>query len=349
MIVPLFLMNRGCPHRCIFCDARQIAGRQEDPLSENDIRRTLALYTQKGKGKSEPVELAFFGGNFTGMERSEQIRLLEISRRLIRRGEIRQVRISTRPDDLDTERLAMLAEYGVGVIEIGAQSLADDVLDLAGRGHRAEDVRRATLLAREGGFRVGLHLMAGLPGDNEDKFADTIARTIALQPHMVRLHPTLVFAGTPLAARYRDGRYQPLTLPEAIALCKKALVAFDKAGIPVIRMGLQETEWMQKPGSIVAGPHHPAFRALVESSLFLDMAGQLLMRYRTEGDQADFAVSPRDVSSFRGQRSGNIHALIKKFRLASISVRPDPGLERGSLVLARQGAGVAQLDRSDLY
>jgi histone acetyltransferase (RNA polymerase elongator complex component) len=333
MIVPLFLMNRGCPHRCVFCNTRQIAGKFEEPLTEEHMRRMAAFYTGHGKTKSKPVELAFYGGNFTGMEEQEQVRLLEVADALIRDGIIHQVRISTRPDDLSSGSFDLLAKHQVRTIEIGAQSMMDDVLSLARRGHTAEDVSRAVRLAKDRGFSVGIHLMAGLPGDNEEKFAETIQKVIALRPDMVRLHPTLVFQETPLAAMYQAGEYAPLTLSEAIALCKRALVQFEKARIPLIRLGLQETELMKAPGSILAGPFHPAFRSLVEASIFMDMATRLLLEGDVAGSKASFSVSPRDVSSFRGEKNGNIRALMKHFGLDGIDVHPDPALERGTLVL----------------
>jgi histone acetyltransferase (RNA polymerase elongator complex component) len=293
----------------------------------------VALYNGHGKTKSEPVELAFYGGNFTGMALSEQARLLEMADTLIRDGLIHQVRIATRPDDLPPRTLDLLEKHQVRTIEMGVQSLVDDVLSLARRGHTAEDVARAVRLAKDRGFTVSIHLMAGLPGDDQEKFAETVQKTIDLRPDMVRLHPTLVFKETPLAKMYQTGEYNPLTLSEAIALCKKALVQFEKARIPLIRLGLQETELMKAPGSVLAGPFHPAFRSLVEASLFMDMATRLLLQGNVAGGKVSFSVSPRDVSSFRGEKNGNIHDLRKSFSLDDIAVHPDPDLERGALVL----------------
>jgi histone acetyltransferase (RNA polymerase elongator complex component) len=348
MIVPIFLLNRGCPHRCIYCNTRQIAGKTEEPLSEEHLRQTVASYAGQGKKKSEPTELAFYGGNFTGMEQQEQVRLLEITDTLIRDGLIHQVRIATRPDDLPPKTLDLLAQHQVRTIEIGAQSLQDDVLTLARRGHTAADVAQAVRQTKERGFAVGIHLMAGLPGDKEDKFAETIQKTIDLRPDMVRLHPTLIFQETPLAEMYQTGEYNPMTLSEAIHLCKKALVEFEKAGIPLIRLGLQETELMKAPGSILAGPFHPAFRSLVEAALFLDMATHLLLAGHVAG-KVSFSVSPRDVSSFRGERNGNIRALMEHFGLDGIGVDPDPTLERGALVLSAENHGPSRLHRTEPF
>jgi hypothetical protein len=190
--------------------------------------------------------------------------------------------------------------------------------------------------------------MAGLPGDTEDKFAETIQKTIELRPDMVRLHPTLVFQETPLAEMYQAGEYAPLPLAAAIGLCKKALVELEKAGIPLIRLGLQETELMKAPGSLLAGPYHPAFRSLVEAAIFMDMATHLLLAGHVAG-KASFIVSPRDVSSFRGEKNGNIHALMQRFGLDGIGVHPDPDLERGALVLSTENRGPLRLHRTEQF
>jgi len=188
--------------------------------------------------------------------------------------------------------------------------------------------------------------MAGLPGDTEDKFSETLQKVIALRPDMVRLHPTLVFPETDLAAMYQAGEYVPLTLTDAVSLCKKALVQFERAGIPLVRLGLQETELMRAPGGILAGPFHPAFRSLVEASLFLDMATQLLREENITTGRVSFSVSPRDLSSFRGEKNGNISALTTRFNLTDIAVQSDPALERGALALSAQGRKTLRLRRT---
>ncbi|HPJ96020.1 MAG TPA: radical SAM protein [Syntrophales bacterium] len=346
MIVPIFLMNRGCPHRCIYCNTHLIAGKTEEPLNEDHLRQTVASYTSQGKRKDGSVEIAFYGGNFTGMAEREQIRLLEITDALMQDGMIQRVRIATRPDDLSDRTLDLLGRHHVATVEIGVQSMMNDVLAMARRGHTAEHVTDAVRRTKERGFTVGLHLMAGLPGDTEDKFSETLQKVIALRPDMVRLHPTLVFPETDLAAMYQAGEYVPLTLTDAVSLCKKALVQFERAGIPLIRLGLQETELMRAPGGILAGPFHPAFRSLVEASLFLDMATQLLREENITTGRVSFSVSPRDLSSFRGEKNGNISALTTRFNLTDIAVQSDPALERGALVLSAQGRKTLRLRRT---
>jgi hypothetical protein len=257
------------------------------------------------------------------------------------------IRISTRPDGIDAEGLDLLQTSGVTTVEVGAQSLHDEVLLLSRRGHTAADTVRALALLQERGFETGIHLMAGLPGDSPDRFAETIEQVIALRPDMVRIHPTLVLRDTPLAKAFREGNYLPLGLTDAVDLCTNALKALTAAGIPVIRLGLQTTRELEEPGAVIAGPFHPAFRSLVETALFLEMAAALLScAGRGSGALAlppadtsaggltlHFTLSPADVSNFYGAKRENIKALQERFGLSGIRVSPDPALPRRTLIL----------------
>ncbi len=338
LIIPIFIMNRGCPHRCIFCNQQKAVGPYPEDVSETFFRRTvlthlmnIKLRFQYLKKKPDQVEIAFYGGNFTGMAKRDQIRLLGYAKRFLEERQVNAIRISTRPDYIDQERLDFLKGSGVQIVEIGAQSLADSVLKRANRGHTSRDVEAAIQILKANGFEVGVHLMAGLPGDDAEGFACSVDRMIAMQPHMVRIHPTLVLAGTRLADDYRDGRYQPLTLDEAVEHCKTALLKFSAAGIPVIRIGLQTTPEMENHGTVIAGPYHPAFRSLVESSIFFDRAAALLATGNFHGKAIVISVSSREQSSLRGLRNKNVQALQERFNLSNIRISPDPTQPAGML------------------
>ncbi|MCX5855402.1 MAG: radical SAM protein [Deltaproteobacteria bacterium] len=274
-------MNRGCPHRCLFCNEQLTAGDRPERITEAAFTETVRTHLAGAGRKSGPVQIAFYGGTFTGMVREEQRRLLKLAAPFLREGAADGIRISTRPDGIDAEGLDFLRSSGVTTVEVGAQSLHDEVLLRSRRGHTADDTVRALALLRQKGFETGIHLMAGLPGDSPGRFVETIERVIALRPDMVRIHPTLVLRDTPLAQAFREGNYLPLGLADAVALCKNALKALTAAGIPVIRLGLQTTRELEEPGAVVAGPFHPAFRSLVETALFLEMAAAFSpRRYR---------------------------------------------------------------------
>jgi histone acetyltransferase (RNA polymerase elongator complex component) len=210
----------------------------------------------------------------------------------------------------------------------------DRVLALACRGHIARDTANAVALLREYRFAVGLQLMPGLPGDSADIFRATVDAVIGLNPDFVRLYPALVIKGTPLERLYLAGKYDPLPLDAAVSICREAYTKFERAGISVVRMGLQPTQELERPGTILAGPYHPAFRQLVESSIFLDKMRALLRERSEQGRTAVFGVNPRDLSTAVGQRRENIERLKKEFGLFSVRIvesRSDGG--RGEVTL----------------
>ena len=337
MIIPIFIMHRGCQNRCVYCNQHKTAGGYAGRMSWEAFHEEVHRWLNYPRRKSDPVEIAFYGGNFTGMEPGDQEDLLRFAHEFIDRGLVRGIRVSTRPDALGEEALALLLRYGVGTIEIGVQSLSDEVLERSQRGHSVADVVRAVEMLKNYGIRAGLHLMVGLPGDSPERFAHTIERTVALAPDMVRLHPTLVLQDTALAEAYLKGEYRPLSMDGAVAACKLALIRFERAGIAVIRVGLQTTGELEKAGSILAGPFHPAFRSLVEASIFFDMASSLIGNAAARGGQVTFFLSPKDIADFRGPQKANIHGLNRTFSLASLSVLAERAQERGTLVMMTGG------------
>jgi len=333
LIIPIFVMHGGCPNRCVFCNERIAAGDYPGGITADTVRAICDRHLTVGGRRFD--QIAFYGGNFTGMDREYQVELLEAAKGYADAGMVGSVRISTRPDYIDDERIALISRYPVSTVEIGAQSMRDEVLTASRRGHSADDVRRALRLLKNAGMETGAHLMAGLPGDTRQGFSYTVDEIIALRPDTVRIHPTIVFRDTPLAEAYRNGTYLPLTLGETVALCKDALLKFRKAGIPVIRLGLQPTDEMISGDTVVAGPFHPAFRSLVEGALFLDMAAELLRSRDASRRNVVFSVAPGDVSNLRGMRNRNIRILKESFNIPEIHVRENKRQERGSLRIVR--------------
>jgi histone acetyltransferase (RNA polymerase elongator complex component) len=329
MIIPFFIPHLGCPHQCVFCNQKKITGetRQLDPAS---IPSTIESYLGTN-GRRGPVQVAFYGGSFTALPDDVQKAYLEAVQPFIATGRIESIRLSTRPDCITDEILAVLKHYQVKTVELGAQSMDDRVLQLSGRGHRTADTKQAVNLLREHHFGIGLQLMPGLPGDSADTFKDTVAGTIALKPHFVRLYPALVIQGTPLEELYSNGRYAPLSLEEAVSWCKEALIRFEEAGIEVIRVGLQPTEELEKPGVIIAGPYHPAFRQLVESALYLDKMRTILKQEGRQAVSVAFSVHPSAVSSAIGQKRSNICILQEEFGLSGVRIISSQEVPRGEV------------------
>jgi len=260
LIIPIFVPFGGCPERCVFCNQQSITGRAEGPSIKevtDTIERYLATWTRGGR-----KEVAFYGGSFTGLPAGIQEGYLMAASRFVREGLIDGLRVSTRPDYIDPERVGFLKEHGVDTVELGAQSMSERVLRLSGRGHGPEDTARAVGWLKEAGITTGVQLMPGLPGDTAATAVASAKRVASLGPDFVRIYPTLVVRDTPLYESFKRGEYTPWELDDMVSLCRRISLVFKEAGIKVIRMGLQPTEELRE--AFVAGPFHPSFRDLVE-------------------------------------------------------------------------------------
>jgi radical SAM enzyme (TIGR01210 family) len=268
LIIPVFLPFSGCKNRCIFCNQR-ILHPEPVELSEESFDKKILKYTKTCRWKREDteIEVAFYGGSFTGISDESQIELLNYLQKHIKNRTIDSIRFSTRPDIIKSELLRIYKEMGVNTIEIGAQTFNDSVLKLINRGHTAEDTRRCILLLKSSGFRTSIHLMFGLPGSTYEDDKNSIEETIKLSPDYVRIHPTLVLKGTVLERLYKEGSYKPLEITEAIDIVRCALKRFRETGIKVIRVGLHNDENLANPDTVVAGPFNPSLRELAERSM----------------------------------------------------------------------------------
>ncbi len=261
LIIPVFIPFGGCPNRCVFCDQASITGRDKLPET-HDVAATIESYlaTWKRDGRKE---VAFYGGSFTGLPMDIQTKYLEIARRYFEARLIDGVRISTRPDYVADETADYLKRYGVNTVELGVQSMDDNVLRLSGRGH--DSLRTVAAVKILKGFaRVGLQFMPGLPGDTVDTILETTKRIIALSPDFVRVYPALVLKNTALHKMYLNGNYIPWTLDNMVPVCREISALLKEANIPVIRMGLHPSKDLVE--NIVCGPFHPSFRQLVENA-----------------------------------------------------------------------------------
>ncbi|MDD4242129.1 MAG: radical SAM protein [Smithellaceae bacterium] len=333
LIIPFFIMNGGCPGKCVFCNEKIAAGDFTADLRRDVFDAQVEAYLRWDKDRRRRVEIAFYGGNFTGLARADQERLLGWAGAFLESGRAASVRISTRPDDIDAERLEFLRARGVQTVELGVQSFSDAVLRRARRGHDADASVRAIRLLKACGFETGVHLMAGLPGDTKESFAETLAQTAKLRPDTARIHPVLVFCDTPLADDYRCGRYAPLDLAQAVLWCRTAWDILVPAGVRIIRFGLQTTPEMAKDGAVLAGPLHPSFGSLVYASIFLSQSLALLSRIPRCAGRLCFRVAGRDQSHFRGPANANIETIKKLYPGARIVIDTTDDAKPGHLSL----------------
>jgi histone acetyltransferase (RNA polymerase elongator complex component) len=318
MIIPFFISHQGCPHQCVFCNQNHITGKKA-PADAAAIHKTITQFLKTAEN-NEPADVAFYGGSFTAMQLSVQKNYLEAVKPFIDTEKVQNIRISTRPDAIDCQVLTQLKEHHVQTVELGVQSMQNSVLHRSGRGHTAMDTRKAVKLLRAYGFCIGIQLMLGLPGDSTDTFMSTVRAVVRLKPDFVRLYPLLVLKDTPLERLYKTKQYTPLSLDTAVLLCRNAFVLFEQTGIEVARMGLQPDQELLKPGVIMAGPYHPAFRQLVESSILLDKMRAMLRTEIGKQGSVTFAVLPEDLSAAIGQRRSNIEKLKKEFNLYSVRI-----------------------------
>jgi histone acetyltransferase (RNA polymerase elongator complex component) len=338
LVIPIFIMNKGCPHRCIFCNQKISAGNFPQAITKDFFDSEVNSYLSRNKNKSRKVEIAFYGGSFTGIDPAYQEKLLSWAHEYVQRGFVDSLRISTRPDYISEEKISLLKKYDVATVEIGAQSFIDDVLRSAQRGHDALATQNAVKIMKDHGFRTGLHLMAGLPADTREGFIYSLNKTIELKPDIVRIHPVLVFKGTILEKEFREGRFIPLELSEAVELCGLAWQKLAAADIRVVRIGLQLTPEMEKDGAVVAGPIHPALGNLVLSSVFYDHTRKLLDKVSPDTRELRFNLSERDISNFRGLNNTNISAIKKLYPQANIIVRSIIGQRRGAISVGADSA-----------
>lgn len=272
--VPVFIPELACPNRCVFCNQRNISGKQCQPGEEE------VLYTIEEHLRTIPqgsvIEIGFFGGNFTGIERDLQENYLRMVQPYLLKGTIHGIRLSTRPDYIDREILEFLKHLRVTTVELGAQSLDDEVLVQSGRGHTADIIEHASRLITGSGLRLGLQMMLGLPGDSLDKALYTARKIISLGAEETRIYPTLVIRDTALEFLYRSGKYVPLSLPEAVHQAKEVVKLFEEARVRILRTGLHPSEGLINGDNLVAGPFHVSFGELVATALWREKLDALV-------------------------------------------------------------------------
>ncbi|MBR5251679.1 MAG: radical SAM protein [Oscillospiraceae bacterium] len=303
----IFVPHEGCPNQCAFCDQRSISGRQNAPTPQQ-VHSLCDEYLSQSEGAD--WEIAFFGGSFTAIDRGYMESLLETAHSFVTQGRAMGIRISTRPDCIDDDILQVLKHYGVTSIELGAQAMQDDVLSKNLRGHTAQDVENASRLIKQYGFSLGLQMMTGMYGQQDDYTAnaiDTACKFVALGPDTVRIYPTVTLQGTQLETLFLQGKYTPPTLEQTVEIGAQLVEIFDTAGIKIIKMGLHADTGMEC--KIVAGPYHPAFRELCLSRLCLEK----VKRQLTNKKEKEFIikVNSKQLSQWKGQKNSNTQHLLQ--------------------------------------
>ena len=331
-IIPIFVPHLGCPNDCVFCNQKSISG-QTKQVTKDDVRKIIEEHLKYIK-KDSKVEVAFFGGSFTGIEEEKQEELLSVAYEYIKSKKVDSIRVSTRPDYIDKKILKRLKKYKVKTIELGVQSANDYILKQAGRGHTFEDVKKASKLIRFYGFDLGHQMMVGLPESTRIDEINTAKELIKLKPKMVRIYPVLVIKNTRLEKEFLDEKYTPLTVVQAVETCKELMSMFNQKGIEVIRVGLQNTDEITDPNiegsEVVAGPYHPAFRQLVESGLWYDTILAKIKQLNVKVKKVQVTVNPQDANNVIGHKRENVEKLKELYTLDLI-VKQDADIKPGKL------------------
>ena len=329
-IIPIFIPHLGCPHDCIFCNQKAITAKAA-PVSMEDMiattERNLSTLSDRG---IKTVEMAFYGGSFTGIPIEMQREYLSVAKEYKDTGKIHKIRLSTRPDYIDETILDTLREFDTDLVELGVQSMDEEVLRQSNRGHSREDVYRASRLIKDYGFELGLQLMIGLPGDTHDKSVQSAVEAVKIGPDVARLYPTVILRNTALYDLFQRGEYIPFSMEEAVRTTKDMYLLLTNAGINVIRIGLKSTDYI-KDGGEVAGGYHPAFRQLVEAEIAREqMEKQFILLMAAEDvKEIVFSSNSTSFSNMTGNRNSNRIYFEKKYPHVSFSFHVDHSLPKG--------------------
>ncbi len=327
--IPIFVVHLGCPHQCSFCNQRTISGQAGFDI-EQMVRTVESCLATAGDAE---VEIAFFGGSFTGIDRALMTKILRRVQPYLQSGRVSSLRCSTRPDYINEEILDILEAYGMKTVELGIQSMSDKVLSACHRGHTAEDSARAARLLVSRGFSFVGQMMVGLPGSTAEDEIETAERIAALGAVGARVYPTVVFRKTPLCLAAEEGRYTPLSLTEAVERAANAVSVFRARDIPVIRVGLQANEAMTEGSEILGGPVHPALGELVESALYRRRIEGALEKKSYGGQILRLTVARGATSALIGQNKQNKTYLCRAYGFSAVTVTESAALCKGDIII----------------
>lgn len=329
-VIPIFVPHEGCPHQCVFCNQNIITG-SLTKVDSDFVNNTVSEYLETMDHKNSVIEVSFYGGTFTAIPISKQNELLEVALKYKKENKIDFIRLSTRPDYIDDMILQNLKNHSVDIIELGVQSMDNEVLLKSGRGHTKEDVVEASILIKKYGFTLGHQIMPGLPGDNFEKDIITAQESIKLRPDLCRIYPSLVIKNTPMEQMYLNGTYKPYTLEETVNICKILYCLYSTRGINIIRIGLQPTEEINFNRDVVAGPFHPAIRELIEGSLYNDIIAEKIPENYT--GRIEIYLNNKDISKIYANKKSFFNDMKNKLKTSNIEIIQDMSIDRGCILL----------------
>lgn len=327
-IIPIFVPHAGCENECVFCNQNKITLKCDDEEDDN-IEELISFYMNVYKGRQN-IEIAFYGGSFTGINETRRRKLLEIAKKYIEKGFVDTIRISTRPDQISKEILNELQDYNVSIIEIGVQSFNESVLKLAKRGHNTLDVENAARMIRDMNFKLGIQTLVGLPGSNYETEIESAKKVIECNPNFVRIYPLLVLKETELEKMFYERKFNPLSINDAVEVCADLVNLYTNHNIAVIRLGLQSQENFHSGKDLVAGPYHPAFRQLVDDVLVRRELEKRLKKSKGNDSIVTISINPLDINNFVGHKKQNIKFINDFLGSRKYNIIKSSAIERGT-------------------
>ncbi len=331
LVIPIFIPHEGCPHCCVFCNQKTISGQSGNALvSGSDVGRIIEKWLSyrncSRTGGDDNVQVAFYGGSFTGLPLSRQQELLSAVQPYLQNNLVDTIRLSTRPDYISSEIISFLLDHHVSIVELGVQTLDNKALVAVHRGHDALQTFSAVNLLKSAGISVGAQLMIGLPLETSQSLFVTAAGVIQLNPDFVRIYPVLVLRNSQLARLYEEKKYTPLSLGKAVVKAAWLKKRFVFHGIRVVRIGLQPGPDLEE--ALMAGPYHPAFGELVNSRIMLQITRAHLASIISKNEKPTLVINEKDQSVFRGMKSANIKRLKELGLVDSFVLATDPDQKR---------------------
>ncbi len=313
--IPIFLPELACPFRCVYCNQFSITGKQQIPDTQY-VKNTIDQYLSSFTENERFVEVAFFGGNFTGLPEKMQDDFLKIVQPYLEKGVIQGIRCSTRPDYIDEKRVKTLKNFGMRNIELGAQTTNDEILRRCGRGHTFRDIEKASQVIVDEGITLGLQMMLGLPFDTFENDMQTAHDIVRLGAKETRIYPCIVVKDTGLERIYHVGKYIPLTLDEAVKQSATLYEYFTENDVKVLRIGLHTSDDLNGD-AFVAGPYHKNFAEMVFSRLW----GRKFDKIDGKSDTITIEVPENQLNHAIGYKGENKKKLLERYKKVVITCR----------------------------
>lgn len=251
-ILPLVVVTRpkSCKHNCIYCPSLNAPksyvpesvlipkALNYDPFKQ--VAKRLEVL-RKMEHPTDKIELIIIGGTFLETSKryqysfvkkcydalnNKKTKNLKQAKKINEKAENRVVAfcIETRPDVCSKEDIKRMLGFGVTRVELGVQAIDEKILKKVGRGHGVKEIIEATERLRDSCFKIGYHIMPGLPGSNIEKDIAMYKKIFSdenFKPDHIKIYPTQVIKGTGLEKLYYAGKYNPYTKEELIELIIK--------------------------------------------------------------------------------------------------------------------------------